>query len=80
MSEFLLTCTTRFGLISSPSVPITMSPKRLVSKEMIESSINEVVEIPPVIFPILSNTELFIEKGLSHHMVHGQILIHNYII
>jgi len=39
-----------------------MVPKRVASRETIESSIEEVVEQVPVNFPIYVDTQLLIEK------------------
>lgn len=52
-------------LLTSPAVTITMALKRAISKETTGSSNGEVVEKPPVEFPMYTNTQLFIEKGSS---------------
>lgn len=67
----MVTGTADFELISYPLVATIMPRKRSTSKETTESNTDEVVGSTPVTIPILSDTQLFIEKdsNITCHMV-----------
>ena len=50
---------------TSPTITVTMAPKRFDSKETTESSTGEVIEHTLVDFPVYVDTQLFIENGSS---------------
>lgn len=52
-------------LSTSPIVIVSMSSKRVASKETTESSTVEEIEKTSVDLPVYADTQLFIEKGSS---------------
>lgn len=63
--HLLVICTVGFELISLSLISINMPTNRSTSKETTNLNTDEVVESTLLIIPILSDTQLFIEKDLD---------------